>query len=72
MRHLRTKPFHLVNTNCPRCGKPTVTGSRSLYGADTLKKKLSGVCSACITQEEREEIDKTLAEYVYSTIRASR
>ena len=69
MRHLRTKPFHLVNTNCPRCGKPTITGSRPLYGGHTLKEKYSGVCSACITPEERKEIESTLDECVYAMVR---
>lgn len=71
MKHLRAKPFHLVNTNCPRCGKPTVTGSRSLWGAYTLKQKFDGVCSACITPAERKEIDETLAECVYAKVRAA-
>jgi len=67
----RKTRFQLVNTTCPRCGKPTVTGNRSLWGADSLQQKYTGICTACITPEEREEINSNLAEFVYSTIKAT-
>lgn len=51
----RTK-FQLIKTNCKRCGRELYTGNRSLFGLDEAKKKLGGICSECITPEERQEM----------------
>lgn len=48
----------LKSVNCPRCGKETLTAMRSLTGNDGLKKRYEGVCSNCMTDDEKEEIMK--------------
>lgn len=68
MKHSK---FRLVNTTCPRCGKPTMTGNRSLWGADQLKAKYSGICSSCTTPEEKQEILNSLALSVHATLRGT-
>jgi RNase P subunit RPR2 len=51
----RTK-FQLIQTSCKRCGKPLVTGSRSLYGMDEAKAKYDRICQQCMTPEEHHEL----------------
>ena len=55
---MRKSKFHLIHTNCRRCGKPLMTGSRSLFGMDEAKKQLDRLCGDCITPEEKDQLHK--------------
>lgn len=55
--------FALVETTCRRCGKPIVTGNRSLHGNDAAKAKLDRICSGCITEDEKAEIRNTRPQF---------
>jgi len=55
---MKRKRFYLVETTCKRCGKPLMTGNRSLFGMDKEKAELDRICSACITAEEKERLFK--------------
>lgn len=48
--------FRLMETTCKRCGKPLVTGNRSLNGNEDLKKKFERICGSCMTPEEKNEL----------------
>ena len=55
---MRRRPkFRLIHTTCRRCGKPLMTGSRSLYGNDAAKARLDRICGDCVTDEERHEME---------------
>lgn len=54
---MHKKRFELQKTTCQRCGKDIYTGNRSLYGMDDLKAKYGRICSACMTEAERQEMD---------------
>ena len=51
-----SKKFSLIQTTCRRCGKPLMTGNRSLFGNDKDKKRLDRICSKCVTPEEAKEM----------------
>ncbi len=53
--------IHLIHTECKRCGRPLMTASRSIHGADQLKARLGDICDACITKEEEREIEQGIA-----------
>ncbi len=53
---MRKSKFQLIQTTCRRCGKPLMTGNRSLFGLDEAKKRLDRICANCITPEEQAEI----------------
>lgn len=53
--------INIVHAPCKRCGKMLAMTDRSIYGADDAKKKYGGICSDCITPEERAEIEKAIA-----------
>ena len=65
---MKRQRFHLVVTHCPRCGKEVFTGNRSLWGADSTKAKYNGICSNCITPEERAEMMKEISKSVYAIV----
>ena len=49
--------IQLTTIKCRRgCGREIVTTSRSIHGATRLHNKYSGICSHCITPEERQEM----------------
>lgn len=52
----RRRSISIVTTTCKRCGKQIATGSRSLYGCDSLKAKWDRICSDCMTKEEEREM----------------
>lgn len=58
---MRRMPFRLLTTECRRCGKPIVTGNRSLFGADEAKARLGSICEACVTDAERREMEQAQA-----------
>lgn len=64
---MRRRDFHLVQTACRRCGKPIMTGSRSLVGADDLKAQLGEICGQCITPEEEAMILEGQAQAILRT-----
>lgn len=51
------KRFKLIQTACRICGKPVMTGNRSLYGNDAAKARLDRICDDCVTDEERQEME---------------
>jgi RNase P subunit RPR2 len=55
---MRKSRFTLIQTTCKRCGKPLMTGSRSLFGFDKEKAELDRICKNCITPEEQSRILK--------------
>ncbi len=64
---MRGSRFHLVSTECRRCGKPLMTGNRSLFGADAAKARLDRICEACITPEEQAELLGEQAKAIMGT-----
>ena len=56
--------FALTTAACERCGKPVLTGTRSLYGADALKAQLGVVCEGCTTEAERYEIARAIGAHI--------
>jgi hypothetical protein len=50
--------FRLIYTTCCRCGKPLMTGNRSLYGNDAAKHRLDRICDGCTTPQERAEVER--------------
>ena len=66
---MRKNRFKLIPVRCPRCGKEVYTGNRSLWGADQVKAKYQGICSSCITPEEKAEMMQELSEAVYLKVR---
>jgi hypothetical protein len=50
--------FRLTHTECRRCGKPLLSGNRSLYGNDAAKGRLDRICDGCTTPQERAEIER--------------
>jgi len=57
---VRKPKLRLVPTTCRRCGKPLMTGNRSLIGADAAKRRFDRVCVACTTPEDRERMDAAM------------
>jgi len=57
------KKFGLLVTTCRRCGKPLLTGNRSLYGNDEAKSRLDRICKECLTPAEQRDIE-TLRLYL--------
>ena len=53
---MKKAKFRLMETTCRKCGKPLMTGNRSLFGLDQAKAKLDRICKDCITPEEQSEI----------------
>jgi len=53
---MKRQKFHLIQTTCKRCGKPLMTGNRSLFGFDKEKAELDRICKNCITPEENHRI----------------
>lgn len=54
--------YKLSSTKCKRCGKNIMSSNKSLHGANETHAKYSGICSECITPEERKEIEDSIAE----------
>jgi RNase P subunit RPR2 len=53
---MRKVKFQLIETTCKRCGRPLITGNRSLYGFNEQKARLDRICKDCITPEEQAEL----------------
>jgi hypothetical protein len=49
------------------CGRTVHTLKKSIYGANALHGKYSGICSNCTTDEERNEILRGVTEAAYRT-----
>ena len=54
MKHKRR--VYLVETTCRRCGKPLLTASRSIMGADRAKVAYGSICSECMGEDERRDM----------------
>jgi len=53
----RKTRIQLYTVKCRRgCGRDITATSRSIHGANALHTKYSGICSHCITDEERNEM----------------
>lgn len=70
MKH--RKQFHLIATTCRRCGKPLMTGSRSLWGAENARAKFAEICSDCITPEDRAEMEQAVNAAVLTKVTAGK
>lgn len=56
MTHRKPR-IQLHTIKCKRgCGREITVTSRSIHGANALHAKYSGICSHCITPEERNEM----------------
>jgi len=60
MRHGRR--IYLVETTCRRCGKPLLTASRSIMGADRAKTTYGSICSECMKPEERDRMVRAIGD----------
>lgn len=56
----RGRRIHLVETTCRRCGKPLLTASRSLMGADNAKMVYGSICSECMGTDERDQMVRAI------------
>lgn len=62
---VRRNRFRLVHSSCRRCGAPILTGNRSLYGAESTRQKYGRICGACVTDDERREMDAAWQKEVF-------
>lgn len=57
--------INLIEVKCKRCGKPLLTAAQAIHGDNTLKARLGNICSACITPEEKRQIEDGIAMAVH-------
>lgn len=55
------RQIQIVTMACPRCGRQVAGVSRSIYGADDAHAKYSGLCQRCVTNAERDAIERAQA-----------
>jgi hypothetical protein len=58
--------------NCRRCGKRLATGTRSLIGAEALKRKWELICATCLTPAERVELERDMRRAALAAIERRR
>ena len=46
----------LIIRHCPRCDKKVSGLANPIFGSTQLHEKLSGICSNCVTEDERRQI----------------
>ena len=63
---MRRQPFALISASCQRCGRPVMTGNRSLIGADMAKEAFGVICSGCVTEEEERRMLAAQADAILS------
>jgi hypothetical protein len=63
------KRIAIIVSKCRRCGKPLATASRSIWGADAIKKKYELICDDCLTPEEKDDMFQKQVEQVKKVIK---
>ena len=69
---MRKAKYQLYTTTCKRCGKTITTSTRSLYGADSAHAQYAGICSACMGEKERDEMQASINNAVFRSMSVSR
>jgi hypothetical protein len=64
---LARRGIQILTVNCPRCGRPVATASRSLIGADAAKAQYEGICERCITPNELMDIQQAQLNAIRGT-----
>ncbi len=63
---------NIVETSCKRCKKPIATLVKSFYGCDKLQKQFGGICSDCISPEERQDLLTKMGMAIADNLRGMR
>ena len=58
----RRRKIQLIETTCRRCGKPLLTASRSILGADNAKATYGSICSECMKPEEHFQMVRAIGD----------
>lgn len=53
----RRNRFHLICTECRRCGATVWTGSRPLVATAAMKARYGAICEKCFTPEDYAAMD---------------
>lgn len=58
----------LKSIECKRCHKELITLTRSIFKLDQLKEQYGSLCRDCITEDERNDLNQKLTDFLVSFI----
>jgi hypothetical protein len=68
MRRCPVRRPMIIEVNCPRCGNPVLTSNGGIH-SHSAWRKWHGICSACVTPEEGEQMRRDIAAGILAPAR---